>query len=235
MKILVDHRERGQIPNIKRVCDEIETVHLPLGDYLIPSETGAVLVERKTVRDFLYSIRSNRLWDQLLRFMKRREILGFNLKRRLLLIHGELSYLPDALSGFDMEYSERDHLVFWSQIMGAFLEILYVYDTPIIVAENDTAFRAFLRILIKREGEGQNDKLPTARWYRKRARADLPVKDKKRFLLSSIPSIGEILAGNLLTYFDTVSDIANASTEELQKVPKIGKRKAELIYQIFHT
>lgn len=235
MKILVDHRERGQIHKIKGVCDEIELVHLPLGDYLVPSKDGSVLVERKSVRDFLSSIRSNRLWDQLLRFMKRQEVLGLNLKRRILLIHGELSYLSDILISYDAEYSERDRLVFWSQIMGAFLEILYVYDTPIIVAENDTAFRAFFRILIKREMEGLNDKLPTARWYRKRARSDLPVKDWKRYLLSSIPSIGEILATSLLKHFETVSDIANASTKELQEVPKIGRKKAELIHRIFHA
>lgn len=235
MKILVDHRERGQLDKIKDVCDEIELVHLPLGDYLIPSKDGSVLVERKSASDFLSSIRSNRLWDQLLRFMKRQEMLGFDLKRRILLIHGELTYLPEILISYDEEYSERDRLIFWSQIMGAFLEILYVYDTPIIIAENDKAFKAFFRILIKREMRGLNDKLPTARWYRKRARTDLPVKDWKRYLLSSIPSIGELLATNLLKHFDTIYDIANASIKELQQVPKIGRKKAELIHQIFHA
>ncbi len=235
MKILVDHRERGQIHKIKDVHDEIELIHLPLGDYLIPSKDGSVLVERKSVRDFLSSIRSNRLWDQLLRFMKQQEILGFDLKRRILLIHGELRYLPDMLIGHDAEYSESDRLVFWSQIMGAFQEILYVYDTPIIVAEDDTAFKAFFRILLKREMKGLNDKLPAARWYRKRARADLPVKDRKRYLLSSIPSIGDVLASNLLRHFETICRVANASTKELQQVPKIGRKKAELIHQIFHA
>lgn len=235
MKIIVDYRERGQMHKIEGVCDEIELVHLPLGDYLIPSEDGSVLVERKSVRDFLSSIRSNRLWDQLLRFMKRQEMLGFSLKRRILLIHGELRYLPEMLTSYDANRSERDRLIFWSQIIGAFLEILYVYDTPIVVTENDTAFKAFFRILIKREMKGLNDKLPSARWYRKRARADLPVKDWKCYLLSSIPSIGEVLATNLLKHFRSVSDIANASAEELQQVPKIGRKKAELIHQIFHA
>lgn len=235
MKILVDHRERGQIDKIKGVCDEIGLVHLPLGDYLIPSKDGSVLIERKSVTDFLSSIRSNRLWDQLLRFMKRQEILGFTLKRRILLIHGELRYLPDMLVGYDAEYSERDRLIFWSRIMGAFLEIIYVYDTPIIVAEDDVAFKAFFRILIRREVKGLNDRLPSARWYRKRARSDLPVKDWKCYLLSSIPSVGEKLATNLLEHFETISHIASASTRQLQQVPKIGRKKAELIHRIFHA
>jgi len=37
-----------------------------------------------------------------------------------------------------------------------------VYNTPIIHAESDIAFKAFMRILIKRESSGKNDKLPDA-------------------------------------------------------------------------
>ena len=36
-------------------------------------------------------------------------------------------------------------------------------------------------------------------------------------------------------HFKTVSNVTCASIEELQKVPKIGKKKAELIYRIFRA
>ncbi|MDH5770595.1 MAG: helix-hairpin-helix domain-containing protein, partial [Candidatus Bathyarchaeota archaeon] len=39
---------------------------------------------------------------------------------------------------------------------------------------------------------------------------------------------------NLLEHFGTISNIANASVNELQEVPKIGKKKAEIIYKMFH-
>lgn len=228
MKVHVDHRERGLTRLIKDLDFGVEFVQLPLGDYLIPSKDGSVLVERKTVRDFLSSVRSNRLWDQLLRLMKTEEVMGSKIKRRILLIHGDFQeYLAPI-------FSEREHMVFWNQVMGAFMEILFVYDTPIIFARDDTAIKSFFKTLVRREAEGSNDKLPTARWYRKRARAELPVKDRKRYLLSSIPQIGEKLAGNLLEHFKTVSAVANAPIEELQRVPKIGAKKAKLIYQIFH-
>ncbi len=228
MKVHVDHRERGLTRLIKDLDFEIEFVQLPLGDYLIPSKDGCVLVERKTVRDFLSSVRSNRLWDQLLRLMKTEEVMESKIKRRILLIHGDFE---DYLAPI---FSVREHMVFWNQVMGAFMEILFVYDTPIIFARNNAAIKSFFKTLVRREAEGSNDKLPTARWYRKRARAELPVKDRKRYLLSSIPQIGEKLAGNLLEHFKTISAIANASTKELQKVPKIGTKKAKLIYQTFH-
>jgi len=215
---------------LEGLCEEIKFVQLPLGDYLLISDSEAIVVERKSVNDFLSSVRSNRLWDQLLRMMKTEKILGYCLKRRVLLIHGNFDeYFESLYCG-----SEHDLLVHWSQLMGAYLEIIYVYNTPLIHAESDTAFRAFMKILLQRETSGLNDKLPDAKWYRKPARADLPVKDRKKYILSALPYIGNRLAENLLLHFNTIADLASASIEELQKVPKIGKKKAELIYKLFH-
>jgi ERCC4-type nuclease len=91
-----------------------------------------------------------------------------------------------------------------------------------------------LRVLIRRECNGKNDKLPEARWYRKPIRADLPVKDRKKYILAAIPNIGNRLAENLLSEFNTISNVASASVAELRKVPKIGEKKADLIFRILH-
>lgn len=230
MRLLVDHRESHLIDLLRGLCEEIAFAQLPIGDYLLISDSEAVVVERKTVNDFLSSVRSNRLWDQLLRMMKTEKVLEYQVKRRILLIHGNFEDYFEAV-----DYGHQDDLlIHWHQLMGAYLEIVYVYNTPIIHAESDTAFKAFMRILIKRESAGMNDKLPAARWYRKPARADLPVKDRKKYILSSLPYIGDRLADNLLLQFNTISEVARASVKELQKVPKIGKKKAELIYRMFH-
>jgi len=213
------------------VCEEINLTQLPIGDYVAISDYGAVIIERKTINDFLSSVRSNRLWDQLLRMMKAEEVLGYPVKRRILLVHGNFE---DYLTAIDFG-SERDLLVHWSQLMGAYLEIVYVYNTPIVHVESDTAFKAFMKILIKRESSGLNDRLPDAKWYKKPARADLPIKDRKKYVLSSLPYIGDRLAENLLVHFKTISRVACASVEELQEVPKIGRRKAQLVYEIFHS
>lgn len=231
MKIIVDNRESHQAWLLEDVCEEVNFTQLPIGDYLVISDHGAVVVERKTVNDFLSSVRSHRLWDQLLRMMKTETVLEYPIKRRILLIHGNFE---EYLEVFDSS-SEHDLLVPWSQLMGAYLEVVYVYNTPIIHAESDVAFKAFMRILAKRESSGMNDKLPDGKWYRKPARADLPVKDRKKYILSSLPYIGDRLAENLLQHFRTISEVSHASIEELQKVPKIGKKKAELIYKMFHS
>jgi Fanconi anemia group M protein len=161
--------------------------------------------------------------------MKTEKVAGYSLKRRILLIHGNYKKYFENL-----DYETDDLKTSWSQLMGAYMEILYVYNTPIIHVESDIAFKAFMKILIKRESAGKNDKLPSAKWYMKPAKADLPLKNRKKYILSALPYIGNQLASNLLDHFSTISDIAFAQVEDLKKVPKIGKKRAELIYKMFH-
>ncbi|UCH37848.1 MAG: ERCC4-type nuclease [Candidatus Bathyarchaeota archaeon] len=231
MKLLIDHRERQIAPLVEDVCSTISWTQLPIGDYVLIADSEAIVIERKTVTDFVSSVRSNRLWDQLLRMMKTVKIFNCPIKRRLLLIHGNIdTYLEQMESRL-----KNDGSVYWSQLMGACLEIICVYNTPIIHAESDPAFTAFLRTLVKRESTGMNDKLPRAKWYMKPVKANLPIKDRKKYILSALPHIGDRLSENLLTHFHTISNVACASIEELQNVPKIGKKKATLIYTMFHS
>jgi DNA excision repair protein ERCC-4 len=223
MRLLVDHRE----PHVLRILQEmgpellpLEVKQLPLGDFLLIHNRTGILIERKSVPDFLSSIRSNRLWDQLLRFMKAKNLLGYSLKRKLLPIHGT--------------FDQYDTATLWPQVMGAYMEILFVYDIPIILAENDDALCHCMRILIQREKQGKNDLLPKSRWFRKHFSPDLPEMDIRRYVLASLPSVGDVLAGNLLDHFGSIAAIANATEKQLQRVEGIGKAKAEKIYQIFH-
>jgi ERCC4-type nuclease len=226
MKIFIDHRETAVIPLMEDLCSTYtpslhsEITQLPLGDFLLVHDHG-VLIERKSAADFISSIRSNRLWDQLLRFMKAEKILEYTLKRKLLLIHGSFEHLEPDMS-------------FWPQIMGAYMEILFVYDTPLILVGTDDQFYTCMRILINRELSGKNDQLPTPRWFRKHCSADLPEMDRKRYVLASLPSIGDVLAGNLLDHFGSLVAVVNASEKQLQRVEGIGKKKARVIYQLFH-
>ena len=87
MRLLVDHRERGLVELLEDVCEEVVLTQLPVADYLLISDSEAVAIERKTITDFLSSVRSNRLWDQLLRMMKTEKVLGYRVKRRILVIH----------------------------------------------------------------------------------------------------------------------------------------------------
>ena len=225
MKILVDHRE-GQIKSaLEEIFDEVEFDLLPFGDIAILFDDYAVILERKSIHDFINSIRSNRLWEQLLKMVKAKEIRGVKIKRKLLLVHGSIL---DFL-GMEDFYNEK----LWASISGALMEIVYVYGIPIFFLENNDAVITFIRILCSREMKGANDSLPKARWFRK-AFKELPEKDMKVYLLSSLPNVGEVLARNLLNHFGSISRIANAGIEELKLVEGIGNKRARQIYELFH-
>lgn len=76
LKLLVYNRERGLAELLGGVCEEISYAQLSIGDYLLISDSEAIVANRKTVSDFLSSVRSNRLWDQLLRMMSAEDVLG---------------------------------------------------------------------------------------------------------------------------------------------------------------
>lgn len=238
MKLFVDNRESDTVIDLAReIAYELGAMfnvqQLPLGDFLIiNSNEMAVVIERKRVNDFISSIRSNRLWQQLLNLMKTEKILDYSIKRQMLLIHGTCGEYLSSLPVID---PTGDLKSFWGQIIGAQQEILFVYNTPIVFIENNAdAFRSFLKITIQREQQGKNDKLPQGRWFRKPKRLALPEKDLKSYVLASIPLIGDSLAKVLLDHFNSIRSIATASIHRLQQVPGIGKKKAERIYAIFH-
>jgi ERCC4-type nuclease len=225
MKILIDHREPEKIARLlSEYHIEFEIKQLQAGDLWIVKEDEVVVVERKTIADFMVSLRNNRLWEQLLRFSSCTEIAGCKIKRCLLILEGKFEeYVQD--------YYEDSKL--WASIMGALLEVLFVYNIPIVLAENDEALKALLRILIKRELEGKNQRLPQARWHLREA-VNLPVKDSRIIALGAIPLIGEVMARNLLAHFGSLEKIARASIGELQEVKGIGKARAAKIYEVFH-
>lgn len=227
MKVLLDHREANIVDIVRQICNQTEIIQLPLADILVVGDEHTVAVERKTVPDFVSSIRSNRLWEQLLRLMKTESILEHKISRRLLIIHGNFEEYLTSLGDPDISK-------FWASMMGAFMEILFVYDTPLLFASDDDKFATFLRILIQRECRHANDNLPPSRWYRKNKSNKLPTKDRKLYVLDSIPLIGEAQAKSLIEHFSSIQRVANASIVELQDVPKIGKKKAKLIFDTFH-
>ncbi|KAA0009194.1 MAG: ERCC4-type nuclease [Thermoplasmata archaeon] len=223
VKIILDHRERNIKESLEEIFKDVEMALLPVGDIVLLFSNYAVLIERKSISDFISSIRSNRLWEQLLKIMRTKKIYGYKIKRKILLIHGSI---------FD-EFLINNNSRFWASISGAFMEITYVYDIPIFFLEDNAAVPTFLRILSKRELNGSNDSIPKPRWFRKRAK-NLPEKEQRIYFLSSLPSIGEVLARNLLDHFGSIAAVANATIEELQEVEGIGEKKATQIYEALH-
>jgi len=223
MKIVVDYREGELINILKERFENVEKRNLTAGDIALILDNYTVILERKSASDFIESVRSNRLWEQLLKLLKTESIFGKPVRRRILLLHGSIREL--TLYDFDEKL--------WASLSGAFMEVVYVYGIPIFFVEDDQAVLTFIRILIDRESRKANESYPKERWFRRKL-SEIPEKDEKIYLLSSIPGIGNELARNLLKHFGSISRIANASPDQLTMVEGIGKKKAEKIYEIFH-
>jgi len=65
-----------------------------------------------------------------------------------------------------------------------------------------------------------------------RRKKNLSIKDQQEYIVSSLPGIGTGLAKPILKHFKSVKSVINAEQKELEKVEKIGKKKAERIKDI---
>lgn len=78
-KIIADQREQNSlvVDALKKLGIGVKIENLEVGDYIV----GDVVIERKTIRDFVDSIIDNRIWDQMNKLSQ--------LDKKLLILEGE--------------------------------------------------------------------------------------------------------------------------------------------------
>ena len=204
MKIRIDYREKvsGLVDLLKTEDVNIEVKKVPYGDYII---NDSITIERKTAKDFLVSIIDGRLFNQL-----------SNLKKHclnpILLIEGnpyktELNFDPMA-------------------IKGALLSAQAVWYIPVIFSRSKEDTRNIF-LMIGRQDETYMDVMPLRGGYRPKR-----LKSKQLYLLQGLPQIGPLLAKRLIEHFRSVSNVMNASIEELTEIDGIGRVSAEKIREV---
>ncbi len=202
-KVIVDIHEKNSlvVSELISLGLEVEFQHLKVGDYIV----NGVAVERKTVSDFISSMISRRLLNQL------EEMQQYESK--LLIVEGideqELYTDSENLTGMHP-----------NAVRGFLLSILLSHKVPIIFTKNYEDTAKFLAVLARRKSK----ELPLN--VRKKT---LDKKEQMQFIVESFPGIGPKTSKKLLKEFRSVKGIINASEEELKKV--IGK-KAETIRKI---
>ena len=204
MKIRVDYREKasGLVDLLKTEDISIEVKKVPYGDYVI---NDSITIERKTAKDFLVSIIDGRLFNQL-----------SNLKKYclnpILLIEGnpyktELNFDPMA-------------------IKGALLSAQAVWYIPVIFSRSKEDARNIF-LMIGRQDETYMDVVPLRGGYRPKR-----LKSKQLYLLQGLPQIGPLLAKRLIEHFRSISNVMNASIEELTEVDGTGRSSVEKIREV---
>lgn len=213
MKIIVDHRERGSgiIEELHKHELEVAVQELKIADYVMQGKNAEgkiqnVGIERKTQNDFLNSIIDNRLIEQLL-------ILKENFDAPILILEGDENI-----------YEIRDFHP--NAIRGMLASVAIDFQIPILSTKNFRDTAALLAIIAKRLEK------PRKAISLLSKRKPLTLKEQQEYLVSSLPGIGSTIAKSLLKKFKSIKEIVNADSKDLQKVDKLGPKKASKIKKI---
>ncbi len=198
-KIIIDYREKNSlvVSELSKLGFEIEFRELKVADYILSD----VAIERKTVYDFISSMKNRRLTNQLESLQQ--------YKNKLLIIEGidEQELYTDSETKIGMHPNA---------IRGFLLSILLKYKVPIIFTKNYEDTAKFILVLSKRKPKEMSLNV-TKKSHNK--------KEQMQFIVEGFPGIGPKTAKKLLKKFKTIKNIINASQEEIKET--IGK-KAEI-------
>ncbi len=209
MRIIVDKREKNNLVLSELVSEkaEVETKMLEVADYLI----GDVAIERKTVNDFISSMINKRLLRQLEGLRQ--------YPKRILMIEGldEHSLYDDENGGIHA-----------NAIRGMILSCILSFNVPVIFTKDYKDSAKFLIVLAKRF-----EKSNTAPSIRAK-RSSFNVKERQQFILEGFPGVGASIAKELLKKHKTIRSVANLNVEQLNEIKRLGKKKAQIIYDIIN-
>ncbi len=209
MQIIVDRREKNNLVLSELVSEkaEVELKVLEVADYLI----GDVAIERKTVHDFVNSMIDKRLLRQLGGLKQ--------YPKRILLIEGldEHSLYEDDREGMHA-----------NAIRGMILSCILEFNVPIIFTKDYRDTAKFLIVLAKRFEGGKTEFSLRAK------RNSFNVKEQQQFILEGFPGVGPSIAKELLNKHKTIKNVVNLDIGQLNEIKKLGKKKAQIIYEIMN-
>ena len=202
-KIEIDYREKSSlvISELISLGIDIEIKELKVADYIV----AGVAIERKTVSDFINSMKSGRLAKQL------EELQQFESK--LIIVEGieEQELYTESEENIGMHPNS---------VRGFLLSILLNYKIPIIFTKNYEDTAKFISVLSKKKP--RETPLNVSKKF-------LSGSEQTQYVLESFPGIGPKTARKLLKRFGTIKNVINAPEEELKK--ELGK-KAENFLRI---
>jgi len=212
--IIIDYREKNSLVPAELIKSgfKISFENLKVADYIVKN----IAIERKTVNDFISSMKNRRLLKQL------QELQQY--EKKLLIIEGidEQDLYPDSNpKGIFLDKEESGMNP--NSVRGFLLSILLSHNIPIIFTKNYEDTAKFISLIAKKK---------------KNAESPLNIKKKSfnskeqlQFIIEAFPNIGPKTAKKLLSEFKSIKEIINASEEKLKKA--IGK-KGEIIYLLIN-
>ena len=210
----IDFREQrsGIVGEIEKLTDQltIEMDTLPTGDYKIGDK---IIIERKTLSDFLTSIKNGRIFQQAYR-------IALSGKNGLIILEGDKSMVDSSLMSR-------------KAVQGVLIHLEVFVGIPVIRSLN---LQETAALLVDIFHQCQQQQLPRQKHIIS-GNPGIRINNKQRqklFLLLNLPGIGTKKGLALLRFFSTIENILNATPADLTKVRGIGKKLADRIFTILH-
>jgi len=231
--ITADDRELNSavIARLRALGSDVVIERLKTGDFCIGER---ILVERKTVRDFVDSLVDGRLLEQASRLVGAAP-------RTLILIEGE---------GLFQNSRVHPHA-----LMGALTTLTLDFGIPVVTTKDGSETARFLTVAARREesmldglSESARERLEAVRpefWNDPVTQAAAGAKELRqrhddhraaaRALLEAIPSVDDELAACLLDRFGTIAALAWAEEGELREIDGISEDQVREICRTFRS
>lgn len=204
--VVADQREnRSGVPILLRSMGvDVKYRTLAVGDYVV---TSGYVIERKTVRDFVNSLFTGRLFDQAKRITD-------SYGECIIVVEGDMKEVLDQLS------KPRG-------IWGALISLILDHRGHVFFTGDQQETADLLYVIATRE---VNRKHIRPLIYKKmRART---IDDLQLNILGNLPGVGPVLAQRLLNHFGSPRSALSAPAVELRKVEGIGRKRAEEIARV---
>ncbi len=206
--VIVDRREeRSDVPSllIKRGLS-VRFDMLEVGDYAL---LGGILIERKTINDFISSILDGRLFEQALNLSKASSNPTFIIEGR---IKNGLAYFENANA-------------FW----GALASLLYDFNVKTFFTESAEDTASLITVISKRKKGGEEDV-----WVKPK-RKKATINELQIQVLTSLPGVGPATAKRLLRALGSLRGVFNAEPNILSIAGKISLQKSMKIYDLINA
>ncbi len=202
-RVYVDTREKGS-PVASFLEKKLLVVYkrLDVGDYLISSE---VVIERKSITDYMKSLYDGRLFDQAYR-------MSSTYSFPILVIEG--GFAP---------YKDR------YKFNSSLASLLVNYGIRVVTTRGPSDTADLIYYIARKIHSSKGQFIVV---HRKPKLSD--PREWQLYITQSLPNIGPKLASRLLEHFGSIEKIVNASISELASVPGIGEKRAIEIYKILH-
>jgi Fanconi anemia group M protein len=207
IKIICDSRERNTlvIRNLIEKDIELGFERLDIGDYVCSDQ---VIVERKTVDDFIKSIFDKRLFTQT-------KILVENCTKPVLIIEGDFNLYGSSLHP--------------QALAGALTSLATDFKLPIIYTKNQKETAEILFSLARREQEEKKRSISISK------KKGLGMKIQLEEAIASLPHVDQRIASRLLKHFGSVRGIMSAKREDFFEIKGIGEKIASDIIDFIYA